>query len=331
MFAKYPDKLTKDEKYQVEASARTTFNMLLSNPLGEATPSEWPKHFWRHNHKLSVCMYIAEQDISINSEKASGIDYISEVIYPKCKANIEILKKYLVDLILKVPVDLYDTEKHEVIFGLLSRCIRLYTAFLENPLMLSQDLSGIILRCLADTMISLGYLLNKNELPQFQKFIAYGEGKQKLLMLHLQDNYPDMFGPIGEDEESLRKQIGGFNAEMLSINLGHWAEIDTRKMAEECNLMDIYRLVYDPTSSAVHGTWQNVMASNLERCANPLHRFHYVPRTKEPPLFIHPLIVATRMLNRIIEYCIEKEGFPQLEKELNTFLEDIKKEAGQVE
>lgn len=325
LLVKYPDGLSHSEKHIVESTARTSYNVLVQNPEGEEGTFDWPRHFWRQNYNLAVCTYIPEKDLSRDSEKSEGIDYVMEVIHPKCEENIRILRGYLVELILRVKVDLYDTEKDEVIFGLFARCVRLYNSFLENPLMLSQDLSGIILRCLADTMINLSYLLNKGEVSLFQKFIAYGEGKQKLLMLHLQDNYPELYGPCGEEAESLREQLGGFSAELLSINLGQWAGIDTRKMAEDCNLMDIYRLVYDPTSSAVHGTWQNVVASNLERCANPLHRFHYVPRTKEPPLFIHPLIVATRMLNRVIEQCIDKAQFPPLEKGLNTFLDTLRK------
>ena len=322
MLAKYPDGLDEGDRFLVESLARQSLNMVLHNPEDKNDDFQWAKHFWRQNHNLSVCMYAPDKSLSFMGDRSKDVDYVTQVIYPKCEENIEILRKYLVELILKVKVDLYDTERHEVVFGLLSRCNELYKALLGNPLMLSLDLSGIILRCLADTTITLSYLLSKDELSLFQKFVEYGEGKQKLLMLHLQDNYPGLYGPAGEDEESLREQLGDFNAELLSIELGHWAGVDTRRMAQDCDLMDIYRLVYDPASSAVHGTWQNVVASNLERCANPLHRFHYLPRTRNAPLFIHPLIVATRIVNKAIEHCREKAGFPPLEEPLNTFMDD---------
>ncbi len=49
------------------------------------------------------------------------------------------------------------------------------------------------------------------------------------------------------------------------------------KMADETGLDDIHRLVYAPASSELHGEWASLKEYYLTRCANPLHRFHWVP------------------------------------------------------
>ena len=67
--------------------------------------------------------------------------------------------------------------------------------------------------------------------------------------------------------------------ELLSVDLGgNFANMDMRKMAYEVDLQELYRLVYSPASSELHGEWTSLKKFNLVRCANPLHRFHRLPQ-----------------------------------------------------
>ncbi len=58
--------------------------------------------------------------------------------------------------------------------------------------------------------------------------------------------------------------------------------MDTRKIAAEVGLSDIYNLVFTPSSAVVHGEWSALRSYNLQRCMNPLHRFHRIPVFQAP-------------------------------------------------
>ena len=50
-----------------------------------------------------------------------------------------------------------------------------------------------------------------------------------------------------------------------------------RTMAFEAGLEDLYRNVYQAASGVQHGEWWALEDYALQRCLNPLHRFHAVP------------------------------------------------------
>jgi hypothetical protein len=133
-----------------------------------------------------------------------------------------------------------------------------------------------ILSPLAETAITFSYLAKLGTPEEFNKFIEYGEGQQKLLMLHLQDNYPDHRSLDGLSSEQLADEIELW-PEMVEIELGSWSGKDARKLAQEAGLEDLYRLVFTPASSDLHGSWISLKSSNLVRCAEPLHRGHRLP------------------------------------------------------
>ena len=84
-------------------------------------------------------------------------------------------------------------------------------------------------------------------------------------------------------------------------------------MAEECNLLRYFRLIYQPASSDIHGDWSSIRNVNLTRCMNPLHRFHRIPQRLEPSLFITPLSIAVEIVVSAIEFCEKHYGFPHFE------------------
>jgi hypothetical protein len=49
-------------------------------------------------------------------------------------------------------------------------------------------------------------------------------------------------------------------------------------MADTIGLGDDYRFIFAPASSSFHGEWSAVEQFALERCMNPLHRGHRIPR-----------------------------------------------------
>ncbi len=214
-------------------------------------------------------------------------------------------------------IDLYSPETDEIVLGLFSRIIRLTSLILTNSLLWSYDLSRILLRCLSDTTITYCYLIEKNDNQLFQSFIDYGKGKEKLLLLHLQDTHPGTGTATGESIDQLASNLGGgFSPALIDINLGDWKDVSARDMAKTCNLMEIYRIIYDPTSSDIHGTWTSIKNTNLTYCVNPLHRYHRLPQLEDPPQFLQPVQISINLVEKAINSSIDKLGFPNLEKPL---------------
>ena len=66
--------------------------------------------------------------------------------------------------------------------------------------------------------------------------------------------------------------------EFVPIDLGDWDKSNVRKKAEEAGIKDVYDAFYVWPSGFVHGHWGAVRDSVYDMCANPLHRFHRIPR-----------------------------------------------------
>src|SRR5260370_37283507 len=106
-----------------------------------------------------------------------------------------------------------------------------------------RDVSRIMLRSLDDTAITFLYLTKVGAAEDFKQFVEYGEGQQKLLMLHLQDNYPQERSLDGLSSEQLASEIDVW-PEMVEIELGSWSKKDARRLAREAGMEDLYRLVF---------------------------------------------------------------------------------------
>ncbi len=307
LFPKYPEKCTEEEKYKVQQFSRIFVNMMYMTK-DQYKDKFWPQYFWRHNYDLVMCkprtLYI------MGSQPLTEEDLPSLVQVLESNANMA--RNYITDLWKKVTCDLYDPTRDEILFGLFSRLLRFYCLIVEDPRMWSHDTSGIMLRCLTDCAITFAYLIICGGKEDFNKFKKYGEGQEKLLMLHLQDNYEGETTLEGRDSSAISEELGGFSVEMLNIELGHWTKKDTRRLAEEAGMEQFYRLVFSPTSSDVHGTWLSLKHSSLIRCAEPLHRFHRLPSYTEPPAYIHTIHIAQQICHYCINLAVEKLGFPEL-------------------
>jgi len=320
LLPKYPDKCTEDEKAFVESFGRGIVNqfLLIGYERGEIN-AKWPQYFWRHNFDLSPCRNEKKTSVSGDADLEKKI---FDGLINAAIANAKLLMKYLDEVVMKIKIDLYDPDKDEVVLGLFSRFVRLCVIFFNTPELWSQDLSRILLRCLADTCITLCFLLKQNDDQLFKAFIEYGKGQEKLLMLHLQDSHPNGIGPSGETTDQLASELGGWIApELINIDLAGWTKLTIREMAKKCGFLKIYRLVYAPTSADIHGTWTSIKNTNLTHCANPLHRFHRIPQKMEVPLFLTPLVIARDIWRILVEYCEKHYAFPHFTE----VLDDISK------
>lgn len=309
LLPKYPHNLSDEDRSFCESFGRAIVTPIMQENLADRG---WSKYFWRRNFELSPCENFENQD----RFRLKPLDEeLFREIYMICSINAEILNEYLAKIAKAYIIDLYSPEKDEIILGLFSRIVRLTSLILSNPLMWSYDLSRIMLRCLSDTTITFCYLIKKNDDKLFQGFIDYGKGKEKLLLLHLQDTHPEIDTASGESIDQLALNLGGgFSPAFVDINLGDWKDVSARDMANECNLMEIYRIIYDPTSSDIHGSWTSIKNANLTYCVNPLHRYHRIPQNSEPPVFLQPVKIAIELAGKAIQASYELLHFPKLEK-----------------
>lgn len=304
LLPKYPQGLSEEEMKITEASVRSLMNIALGerNYLQDCT---WPKLFWRHNALLVPCRPIEREVIG---EQAIDANY-ANAIEDRLRSNSDRARAYLSNIREQIWPDLYDPTRNEVVLGLFARITRLYCLMMDDHLLWSRDTGSIMLRCLTDTAITFGYLVKKATQEEFNNYVAYGEGQQKLLMLHLQDTYPGDFSLEGMDSTELAESLGVF-PEMLNIELGHWTKKDSRRLAQDAGMEKIYRLVYTPSSSDLHGSWMSLKNSNLTICAEPLHRYHRMPTFAEPPFFLNVADVAGRLFNECVELSRTELGFP---------------------
>ena len=304
LIPRYPVGLTDEEKYHVESMARNVMNMTIQQrnvPDAQA----WSKYFWRHNYDLIPCRPRERRVVG-----GTPIDVEEgEKLLSLLQQNASMARDYLELLRNRLRTDLYDPRRDEVLFGLFARLTRLYVVMAEDPYLWARDTSGIMLRPLADTAITFGYLAKVGTQEDFARFIEYGEGQRKLLMLHLQDNYPDEKSLEGLSSEEIADEFDVW-PEVLDIELGSWSKKDARKLAQEAGFEDLYRLVFTPASSDLHGSWLSLKSSNLVRCAEPLHRWHRMPTYAEPPFFVNTATAAQKLYERCRGEATKSLGYP---------------------
>jgi hypothetical protein len=111
------------------------------------------------------------------------------------------------------------------------------------------------------------------------EYISYGLGTEKLLVAHFQDALKK-----DPENEQLARMIeadlawieGQMFQMFVSVNLGSWSGMSSRKMCDEIGDPDIYKYSFSPLSSSVHNTWGHVGKWNAKTCANPLHKQHSI-------------------------------------------------------
>ena len=282
LLPRYPRGLTADEQGSVESTARALFMAAVYG--GNQRVEDWPVHFWRHSYRVSLCEDLGD-DTSGTGVGESELRATATAIEDAAQRLSSVINRAA----RQASLDIYDLDRDEVLFGLLSRQYRLFRALAMDPTLWTMDLAGMFHRAMMDALITFRWLAKQNDLSQFTKFKKFSLGKQKLLKLHIQELVDGGREDLAEFEEYLSATINeeGWE-ELLSIDLGgNFAGKDMRTMAHEVGMRELYNLVFSPASAELHGEWVSLKRSNLVRCGNPLHRFHLVPQL-QPPTILAP-------------------------------------------
>jgi hypothetical protein len=178
-------------------------------------------------------------------------------------------------------IDMSEIEKHEVVGALLARQVTLGTQLASAPPIWNGHTAPILLRSMVDNYINLAWILREDSLNRSKQFIEYGLGQQKLIIEHRKEEMKKRGIKDAEDDPSIKALEDWINSQrytfLTTVNIGQWAGMDTRKMAEEAGCLDLYRFAYAPFSSSVHNQWNHISRYNMIPCTNPLHRYHKIP------------------------------------------------------
>jgi len=273
LLTKYPGGLSEDDQRAAESLVRALFGGVAKMVLESA---DWAPYFWRHNYQISACQPVGHpatggQDLPTRDRE----DMMGQILQAARR-----LQSVIDELATQAPLDIYEMNKDEVLFGLLSRQFRLFTAMALNIRLWAPDLGMMLLRPMADALITLKWLIRRDDSSLFEKFKTFSAGKRKLLKLHIEE-FADGAGlDLHEVESYLSESVNEeIWEELLPIDLGaNFAGLSARQMALEAGLEPLYNLVFSPSSGGVHGDWMSLKEFDLQRCGNPLHRFHRLPR-----------------------------------------------------
>jgi hypothetical protein len=209
---------------------------------------------------------------------------------------LAVIRKVAADSIkqawLKAPYS-KDTVRRDVIAGLLGRQLRYLLISLASPATWTHDVGKLVLRAVVDTYITASWLTNHGTSDDFEKFVEYGLGQEKLLMEHLRARYeqnPEQWPELEGAAEELQRWIEDERRlDFLPVDIGGWTKKSTYDMAVEADCKDLYNLAYTPDSAFVHGSWNALARSNTTICGNPLHGYHRLPDVRMP--FLDPNIL----------------------------------------
>jgi hypothetical protein len=313
--------------------AGSTVRAMTKSMAGiDSDDSNWPERFWENGFEIGECWFPdrprTAEDIpeeTLNTLLAMGVEFD------------ESMRKAAVDLWKTADRSIGNSTKESVLDGLFMRQIDYASNLATSPNLWNYTLGNIIIRCMVDTQITMGWFESEGSEEDYETFVEHGLGQEKLAIEHAESYAEDageeraqfILKDIDKKKERLKEQKYTF---LISVDVGAWNK-STRDMAIESGQKQIYDLSYSPKSDIAHGMWNSLESENLMRCGNPLHKYHRIPNFHSPAVVPFCLVDAGNMLNRSIESWMnarnaDPEGIdiPDLSANAREILSGAKKE-----
>jgi len=222
----------------------------------------WSKAFWEECHGHTPCMGAEPVDLPPVAPTA-------EEVIPNIAAAAGLISRHWFNTATTTGVD----ARHETVFALVLYALRCLTELLDRN---RRRVAGrLLLRTIVEARITQAYLIHKDNSDLWKTYRRYGSGQAKLALLKISEAARQPHSVSIELLELLANE--DVWAEFVDINLGNWAGLDLRKMAEASGTKDIYDTHYGWNSGYAHGQWAAVRDTTLTTCMNPLHRLHRIP------------------------------------------------------
>jgi hypothetical protein len=236
-------------------------------------PSEWSLKFWLQGARETPCLRPPERDavdrVEPDAELSGMIDELNR----------------LWDAVVA------DEPRHDipsvasVTLGLGGRVWRMMHHIVDLTKAGNGEMAEIALRCQYDSLLTLRWLLLKNEPALFQRFVDHPAGKDKRLLEFTRKmadhGRQKLKATKAAMERTLTQEINaaGVWEQVVSEERGAWTEASARDMAKELGREDAYMAVFARASDIVHGSWRGLTRYHLRKCLNPPHQFHWIPYT----------------------------------------------------
>ncbi|WP_436927095.1 DUF5677 domain-containing protein [Halosimplex amylolyticum] len=283
--------------------------------------SDWAKRFWKRGFEITDCIFPQqfEGKESEDTIEQNPLDEITDNLISLGIEYDENLRRILLDTWWKADPDPEFSGKDSVLDALLMRQVNFSTKLATTPNAWSMDIGGTILRCMSDTYITLEWFNKQGEKEDYQDFIEYGLGQQKLFLEHASDFLTNYQGDAGQIEEKMDKLERALEEQrytfLLPVDVGSW-NTDTRTMAQEADCEDVYNLRFSLHSATVHGVWYALEQQNLTKCYNPLHNYHRIPEFRGPARNPFAVVEAGNLMNRSIDSWLEARDISSTEGEI---------------
>ncbi len=222
--------------------------------------SSWPESFWMQSLKDTGCD-------ARHTMEAEWLPHSATT--PRRTRDVrEALTRHEKSSLVTTAVD----ARHDAAFGFGAYAL----AILDELLSMGNStsiLGRIGLRTLLECYVTFGYLITRDDPALWIAYRQYGSGQAKLAFLKFDDPSATSASFVSA---GILHQLANEDRwlEFVSIELGHWAATDLRKLSEESGIKADYDGVYPWTSAFTHGNWAAVRNSCFDLCGNPLHRLH---------------------------------------------------------
>lgn len=161
------------------------------------------------------------------------------------------------------------TRNEAIVGGLMVRLNKLQIGFLDQICQKRLEIAMIIFRCIAETLINIRYLLEKNSDELADKFIEYSLREEKRLLNKINKNI-GMRGSELPIEKRMKKSIlrsfktSDFKLEDVKEERFDSWEKTIRERAKRVGMIEIYSALFSLPSHDVHGNWQDLISNHLE-------------------------------------------------------------------
>jgi len=251
---------------------------------GVELPPDHREDFWREMKSKTIC---------IAAEKFTPPSAAQKDVSREVADVFQALQNHFDETISTTAPD----ARHDGAFGLSLYAVSL---LLNAAVGYGHEVTEgrIILRSIVEAFITLQYLAAKDDAALWQQYRQYGAGQAKLAFLkNIREDEVPSFVDLKLIEQLANEDMW---MEFQDIQLGNWANLNLRKMAEDAGVLETYNKFYDWASGYTHGHWTAVRNAVFVNCMNPLHRFHRIPG---PPIVGMPSITpdAASLINRMLD------------------------------
>lgn len=170
----------------------------------------------------------------------------------------------------------------DVTMGITCRIWRFMHHIVEASGIGNGEIAEIAARCQWDSLVTLEWLVSRDDPELFLQYRMYSVGKSKATLERLRTDTKTYGGEemkIKAEPVLIREvQEGtGIWEQLVNEERGGWARETTYEMAKEISSLHEYEFYFRRLSDIVHGTWRALDRYHLRPCLNPLHGGHYVP------------------------------------------------------